>query len=115
MDQFGQRAFDAVVASLCLSEMSQHERAYVFEKARLLLAPGGVLVVGDEVIASGWGQRVLQVVLRLPQALLGWILAGTVSQPIRDLAGELQRAGFRIRDQRRFLLGTLAQFVAEPQ
>jgi cyclopropane fatty-acyl-phospholipid synthase-like methyltransferase len=115
IDRFGQNTFDAVVASLCLSEMSEQERAYLFEQVRKLLAPGGVLVAGDEVIARGLGQRALQFVLRLPQALLGWALVGSVSRPIRDLPGELERAGFRVRDQRHYLLGTLAVVIAEPQ
>ncbi len=114
IDRFGENAFDAVVASLCLSEMSVQERAYVFAEARKLLARDGVLVVGDEVVARGLLQRALQWCLRLPQALLGWAMVGSVSHPIRDLAGELERVGFRVRIERRYLLGTLALVVAEP-
>ncbi len=81
IDSFGDGAFDAVVASLSLSEMSSDERIYVFQQARKLLADNGVLVVGDEVIARPYWARVLQFVLRLPQALMGWILVGSVSRP----------------------------------
>ncbi len=115
IDRLGHGAFDAVVASLSLSEMSLQERAYVFQQAKKLLAPDGVLVVGDEVIARPYWQRALQFVLRLPQALLGWVLVGSVSSPIRDLPGELRRAGFRVRQQQHYLLGTLAVIVAEPE
>lgn len=113
IERFDQNRFDAVVASLCLSEMSRQERSYVLEAARKRLAPGGLLVVGDEVVAGRWGQRAVQFVMRLPQALLGWLLVGSVSHPIRDLPGELASAGFRIRDQQCYLWGTLAVIVAE--
>jgi len=114
IDRFDPGSFHAVVASLSLSEMSSDERVYVFKQAKRLLAADGVLVVGDEVVAPRYWQRALQLVLRLPQALLGWILVGSVSSPIRDLPGELARSGFRIRQQQHFLFGTLVVVVAEP-
>jgi ubiquinone/menaquinone biosynthesis C-methylase UbiE len=113
IDGLPQRRFDAVVASLCFSEMSPGERSFVLREASLRLKPGGLLVVGDEVRPQGAWQRTLHALLRVPQALLGWLLAGSISRPIPDLAGELREAGFRIRGERRWLLGGLAVTTAE--
>jgi demethylmenaquinone methyltransferase/2-methoxy-6-polyprenyl-1,4-benzoquinol methylase len=114
IDALPAASFDAVVASLSLSEMSAGERAFVLREARLRLAPGGVLVVADEVRPRRPAQRWLHAALRLPQALLGWLLAGSVSQPIPDIAGELAAAGVRVAYERRWLQGSLALVLAEP-
>jgi demethylmenaquinone methyltransferase/2-methoxy-6-polyprenyl-1,4-benzoquinol methylase len=75
------RDFDAVVASLCLSEMSQRERGFVLREAGPRLRPGGRLVVADEVVPRGRAARGMHALLRAPQAALGWLLAGSLSRP----------------------------------
>ena len=52
--------------------------------------------------------------LRAPQALAGWLLVGSVSRPIGDLRAELEAAGLGVREERRWLLGTLGLLIAEP-
>ena len=100
--------FDAVVLCLCLSDMSPDERAFVLRASAGRLRPGGRVVAGDEVHASGRAARWLQRLWRAPQAAAGWLLVGSVSNPVPDLAGELRAAGFRIEKQQRWLMGTLA-------
>jgi demethylmenaquinone methyltransferase/2-methoxy-6-polyprenyl-1,4-benzoquinol methylase len=114
IDALPAAGFEAVVASLCLSEMSAGERAFVLREARRRLVPGGRLVVADEVRPLRPPQRWLHAALRLPQALAGWLLAGSLSRPIADLAGELAAAGFRVTGERRWLQGSLALLSAEP-
>jgi demethylmenaquinone methyltransferase/2-methoxy-6-polyprenyl-1,4-benzoquinol methylase len=113
IDGLPEEGFDAVVASLSLSEMSRSERAFVFREARSRLRPGGLLVVGDEVKPTSAWLRLLHALLRVPQALLGWLLAGSVSRAIDDLSGELRSAGFTVRGEERWLLGGLAVVTAE--
>ena len=115
IDQLPEAGFDVFVASLCLSEMSRSERAFVLREAARRLAPGGIAAVADEVRPRGAAQRFVHALLRLPQAAIGWLVAGSVSHPIPDLAAELSAAGFRIRDERRWLFGSLALLVAEPE
>ena len=112
IDRLPAGAYDAVVASLCLSEMSAAERRFVLRAARERLGPGGRIVVGDEVAPHG-PARALHALLRGPQVALAWLLAGSLSRPIADLAGELGEAGFAIASERRWLLGSLAVVVAE--
>ncbi len=111
IDALPRGGFDAVVLSLCLSEMSGDEQRYVLARVRERLRPRGRVVVADEVIARGGG-RLLQVLGRAPQWLLGWLLAGSVSRPVADLRGKLEAAGLLVRRQRGWLAGSLALFVA---
>ena len=107
-------AFDAVVASLCLSEMSASERRFVLRAALPRLRPGGVLVLADEVRPGHAWQRVVLAFFRAPQVALAWLLTGSVASPLADLPGELAEAGFALRSERRWLLGSLAVFEATP-
>jgi ubiquinone/menaquinone biosynthesis C-methylase UbiE len=113
IDTLPERAFDAVVASLCLSEMGASERAFVLREAAARLRPGGVLAVADEVVPRRQAQRIPWRLLRGPQVALAWLLAGSLSHPIADLGGEIEAAGLRVRSEQRLLLGSLALVVAE--
>jgi demethylmenaquinone methyltransferase/2-methoxy-6-polyprenyl-1,4-benzoquinol methylase len=112
IDGLPEAGFDAVVISLALSEMSASERAFVLREAVRRLAPGGALVVADEVWPERGRERVLFALLRGPQAALGWLLAGSVSSPLPDLAGEVRAAGLVVRREQRWLAGSLALVVA---
>ena len=114
IDGLPQASFDAIVLCLCLSDMSSIERAYVLGATRRLLGEGGRLVVADEVFSPGGWRRFAQLLWRVPQAMTGWLLVGALSQPIRDLVGEIRAAGYDLRDEQRWLMGSLALVVAEP-
>jgi len=113
MDSLPPASADAVVASLSFSEMSADERAFVLVAACRALRPGGLLAIGDEVRPRRWWQRAVFAFVRGPQAALGWLLAGSLSHPIADLSDEVARAGFVVRSEQRWLLGTLAVVVAD--
>jgi ubiquinone/menaquinone biosynthesis C-methylase UbiE len=108
IDTLPEARFDAVVVSFCLSDMSAGERSFTLRAAARRLRPGGTLAVADEAIPLRAGERLLHALLRLPQSLVGWLLAGATSHPIRDLPGEIRAAGFVIDWERRWLLGSLA-------
>ncbi len=113
IDALPEAGFDAIVASLCLSEMSGSERGFVLRAALQRLRPGGVLAAGDEVRPRRLWQRVLHACLRAPQVALAWLVVGSTSHPIPDLASEVRAAGFELRAETRWLSGRLAAVVAE--
>jgi ubiquinone/menaquinone biosynthesis C-methylase UbiE len=113
IDRLPMRAFESVVLSLCLSDMSASERSFVLCEAALRLAAEGRLVAADEVRAAGRWQRFAQRLWRIPQAALGWLLIGAVSQPLGDLSGELRAAGLHVSREESFMFGTLGLVVAE--
>jgi len=113
IDRLPEAGFEAVVLCLVLSDMSKSERVFVLREAVRRLAPGGRLVAADEVRAPGGWKRALQLLLRIPQALTGWLLVGSVSRPVPDLAGEIREAGLGIVEEERWLLGSLCLVTAE--
>jgi ubiquinone/menaquinone biosynthesis C-methylase UbiE len=113
IDSLEEAAYDAVVASLCFSEMAPSERAFVLKEALRRLRPAGVLAVADELRPRGAAARALVGLLRLPQAAAGWLIAGSLSHPIADLPGEISSAGFTLVDEQRWLCGSLGVVLAE--
>ncbi len=113
IDAFAEASFDAVAASLSLSEMSEQERAFVLKGALRILRPGGVIAIADEVRSRRLMKRIAQTIVRGPQAAFAWLVVGSVSRPIPDLAAELAAAGFVVRRERRWLLETLTAVTAE--
>jgi demethylmenaquinone methyltransferase/2-methoxy-6-polyprenyl-1,4-benzoquinol methylase len=111
IDRLPERAFDAVVLSLCLSDMSRSERTFVLREASLRLAPAGRLVVGDETFTTGW-RRGAQILWRVPLAALGWLLVGSVSQPIPNLIEEVESTGLSVTCDESWLGGTLRLVTA---
>jgi len=114
IDALPEASFDAIVASFCLSDMSSGERSFTLRQAARLLRPGGTLAVADEVIPRWIAERLLHALLRLPQAFIGWLLAGATSHPIPDLPEEIRAAGFVLEREQRWLLGSLAAITATP-
>jgi demethylmenaquinone methyltransferase/2-methoxy-6-polyprenyl-1,4-benzoquinol methylase len=92
----GGGAFDAVSASLILSELSEDEQEYTLLKVFELLKPGGVLAVADETRPAGPWKRLLYELVRLPLALLTFIFTQTSTYPVVGLEERVQKAGFRI-------------------
>jgi demethylmenaquinone methyltransferase/2-methoxy-6-polyprenyl-1,4-benzoquinol methylase len=106
-------SFDAVVASLSLSEMSRSERGFVLKHAARVLKGGGQVVICDEVQPRAAWQRLLHLIIRLPLVLLTWLIAGTTTNALPDPTAELEAAGLRVISDERSRLGTLAVIAAE--
>lgn len=113
IDVLPEAAFESVVLCLCLSDMYRSERAFVLRESVRRVVPGGRVVAADEVRPRHAPVRLLQKIWRVPQAALAWLLVGAVSQPIDDLPAELRAAGLAVREERAWLLGSLALVVGE--
>ena len=111
-DRFPPARFDAAVASLVLSEMSEDEQAYVLEAVRQVLRPDGRLVIADEVRSAGRFSRLLQAAMRWPVAALTYAITQTSTTAVRDLDTRVEAAGFRLREHGR-LPGGVGIVVAE--
>ncbi len=93
-DRFASRSFDAVVSCLAFSEMSSDEIAYTLDLARGRLAPGGRLVVADEVEPPTRAGRWLHRLGRFPLAAVTWLLTQATTHPVTGLAEAVRAAGF---------------------
>ncbi len=113
IDKLGSERFDRIVATLCLSELSEDEQAYVLRTTRDLLKPGGKLILADEVAPGTWWQRVLFYLVRWPLAGLTFAVTQNTTHALKGLVKRLEDTGYRLRDRTSYLLGTIGLFVAE--
>jgi ubiquinone/menaquinone biosynthesis C-methylase UbiE len=105
-DRFPAGSFDAVAATLALSEMSEEEQAYVLRAAHRVLRPGGRIVVADEIRPSTIAGRFVHTLVRAPLAVLTYLLTQTSTAAVSDLVGLVRGAGFRVVEERRLRGGT---------
>jgi len=113
IDGLPEESFDAVVISLCLSDMDPQERRFVLDQSLARLKKSGRIVVGDEVVPRHAIYRLVGTLLRLPQIPLAWLLTGILSKPIKNLNEELLHAGFEITLEKRWRFESLAVVVGE--
>jgi demethylmenaquinone methyltransferase/2-methoxy-6-polyprenyl-1,4-benzoquinol methylase len=113
-ERLAERRFDVIVGTLVLSELAHDERRFVLDECRVLLAPGGRLVIADEVVPPGLLSRLLYYLVRLPLVLLTWLLTRTTTHPLRQLPQELAAAGFEVEPVASCLAASLQLFVARP-
>ena len=52
-ERFSPGSFDLIVSTLVFSELSPQEQRYVLDACQTLLAPGGRLLIADEVLPQG--------------------------------------------------------------
>jgi demethylmenaquinone methyltransferase/2-methoxy-6-polyprenyl-1,4-benzoquinol methylase len=110
---FAAESFDAVVSTLVFSELSDDEREYTLAECWRLLAPGGRLLIADEVLPASVPGRVATWLLRLPMVVVTFVLTQNTTRRVTSLGAGINRAGFRLVGERRYLWGTLRLYEAE--
>ncbi len=113
-DEFPPASFDLIVSTLVFSEFSPDERRYVLDACAGLLAPGGRLLIADEVIPARWLPRLLFYLIRWPLAILTWLLTRTSTAALRDFGSLLARSGFHARPVASYLGGSLVLYEVLP-
>jgi ubiquinone/menaquinone biosynthesis C-methylase UbiE len=109
---FADASFDAVTATLLFSELSPDERNYALAQAQRLLVPRGWLLVADEVRPASPLGRTAATLLRLPFALVAYLLTQNTTRAVDGLQPAIARHGFDLVETRGYLAGTLRLFVA---
>ncbi len=112
IDCFPPSSFDTIVSVLMFSELSAAEQGETLRQCHRLLAPGGQLVIADEVRAPTAARRVLQALVRAPLAALTYALTQTSTRAVRGLDEALTAAHFSIRHREANRLGDFALLEA---
>lgn len=113
-ERFAPESFDLIVASLVLSELPPDQARYVLEQAARLLAPGGRILVVDEVMPRKGLRRLMYTLVRAPLVVLTWLLTRTTTHPLRDAEGVFAAAGLSARPLYTTLGGTLVLYEVVP-
>ena len=92
--------------------LAEGERAVALRQAYRLLVPGGLLLVADEVVPDDAWRRVLHGALRLPLALLTYVLTQTTSRALKEPRREVESSGFVIKSYQLNRLHSFAEIVA---
>jgi demethylmenaquinone methyltransferase/2-methoxy-6-polyprenyl-1,4-benzoquinol methylase len=74
IDKLPRAAYDFVVSTLVLSELSEDEAVCVLTEARERLAPGGRLLIADETVPASPVRRFAYAVLRFPLRLVTYLI-----------------------------------------
>jgi ubiquinone/menaquinone biosynthesis C-methylase UbiE len=110
---FHDGSFDAVVSSLVFSELSDGEIEYLLAECRRVLRTGGQLLVADEVMPDSALGKVATFLVRLPFAVLAFVLTQNTTRRVAGLRERILKAGFRVLEVEHYLAGTLRLFVAD--
>jgi len=82
------------------------------EACSRLLTPDGRLLIADEVIPRQFFARLLYWGVRLPLALLTWLLTRATTHALRDFENTLARSGYTAMRAEALLGGSLVLYVA---
>ena len=101
---FPENSFDLIVSTLVFSELYSEERAMVLLQIKKLLKPDGKLVIAVEVQPDSFFKRMAHLFVRLPLAILTYVIAQTGTKPLTHLPEEVTKSGFLlIKEERSFL------------
>lgn len=109
-ETFQSNSFDLIVSTLVFSELPEDERRFVLAACTELLAPGGQLLIADEVVPTGWLRHFLYYLVRIPLVLLTWLLTRTTTKALNDFSELLTEAGFQCRTPISYLGGSIVLF-----
>jgi SAM-dependent methyltransferase len=113
-DRFPTASFDLIVSTLVFSELPQEEQRFVLQDCLKLLAPGGHLLIADEVTPVKSLSRLVYYLVRLPLALLTWLLTRTSTASLSDFDALLSQTGFHSDIATAYLGDSLLLYEALP-
>ncbi len=111
-DHFPEASFYIIVSTLVFSEIPAEQQTYLLESCLKLLRPEGRLLVADEITPQGIFQKLIYNLVRLPLALITWLITRTSTRPLKDFRTTLERVGFSAQISASALWGSLILFEA---
>jgi 2-polyprenyl-3-methyl-5-hydroxy-6-metoxy-1,4-benzoquinol methylase len=114
IDRFLPASFDLIVSTLVFSELPHDDQRYVLEACARLLAPGGRLLIADEVLPASLLARLAYYLIRLPLVLLTWLMTRTTTKTLHEFDTLLAQTGFRSSIGASYLGNSLVLYTAVP-
>ena len=110
---FAENSFDCITATLVISELYGEERRWALREFFRILKSDGTLIIAGEVKPKQPLKRAIYSALRLPLALITYIVSQTGTRAVSDINTEIWKAGFEIADERKSFLGSFVTIVAK--
>lgn len=104
--------YDVIMSGLCFSELSEEEQIFSLKTIKKLLKPGGLLLIGDEVRPRNIFKRIFFWLIRLPLAIITYLVTQTTTHAVKNLPQKVNQAGFAIESVRFNLLENFIELVA---
>jgi len=112
---FNDNTFDRIVSSLVFSELFADEQKYVLRQAYRILRPNGLIIVADEVKPRSLWKRIVHSSIRIPLALITYLLTQTSTKALEDIKVPMMNAGFKIIYEKRSFIDSFGLFVGQKE
>ena len=99
---------DIVTSTLVFSELYTAERYWAYSQIHRLLTNSGLFIIAGEVRPRSIAKRILHFLVRLPLAIVTYLITQSGTKALADMAGELDRAGFEVIGEKRSLLDSFS-------
>jgi ubiquinone/menaquinone biosynthesis C-methylase UbiE len=106
------QTYDAVMSGLCFSELSGDELTFTLRHIRRILKDGGLLLIADEIVPSGFYRHMLNLMIRIPLQAVTWLLTQAVTHAVRDLPEQVEEAGLQVHSVRKNKMGNFIELIA---
>lgn len=104
-------SYDVAMSGLCFSELTANELACALREAKGILKPEGLLLIADEVVPRSVVKRVLNWLMRLPLAVVTYVITQTTTNAVARLPENVKEAGFLIEFVRLDGLGSFMELI----
>jgi ubiquinone/menaquinone biosynthesis C-methylase UbiE/NAD-dependent dihydropyrimidine dehydrogenase PreA subunit len=110
---FEENSFDLIVSTLVFSELYYEERALALHQIKKILKPDGTFVIAVEVPPRGALKKIIHFLVRLPLAVLTYVIAQTGTKPFTRISEEIAQSGLRITSENRSFLDSFTILSAK--
>ncbi len=110
---FQGKSYDKIISTLVFSELSNDEQIYALQESRRVLKKQGLLIISDEIVPRSGFHHWMHSLVRLPLAVLTFILTQSITRSVKDLSVKIKSTGFEVVSLERSFLGSFEIIVAK--